>query len=131
MAGAKAAKLPIKKRTIRPMYATFTTLQQTALQLPESVASLLRGAPVDQGCRRVVVALLAREKLLEADKAVVILKWNKMLLAWRQRVVALEYADHVAHRIRRREQRDRRKGRGDDAGRFEIRQASRLRARRL
>jgi len=54
-----------------------------------------------------------------------------MLLAGRERMAALEQAQHVAHRLRRREQRDRREGRGANAGRFQLLEVACLGTRRL
>ena len=49
-----------------------------------------------------------------------------MLLAGRERVVALQKPQHVAHRGGCGKQRDRREGRGRHAGRLQLRQAARL-----
>ena len=92
---------------------------------------LFRGALLRQRRGLLVVALLAREQRLQADQTVVVIEREDMLLARRQRILALEHAQHIAHRIGRREQRHRRECRGDDAGSFQIRQAARLGAGRL
>src|SRR5262245_17147454 len=75
-----------------------------------SPPSSLRRALLHQRGRGLVVGLLACQERLEADQAVVVLERDEMLLAGRERVAFLEDAQHIAHRVRSREQRDRREG---------------------
>src|SRR5262245_16981394 len=87
---------------------------------PSSVHHLFRRALARQRRRRLIVALLARQHRLQADQLVIVVERDEMVLAGRERVAALERAQHVAHRLRRREQCERREGGRADAGRYEL-----------
>src|SRR4051812_30101365 len=73
-----------------------------------NVASLLRRMLANERRGCVVVALLARQQRLQADKLVIVVERNELILAGGERVAVLERAQHIAHRLRRREQRNRR-----------------------
>src|SRR5262245_46403956 len=95
---------------------------------PSTVQQLFRRALARQRRRPLIVALLARQHRLQPYQLVIVLERDEMVLAGCERVAALERAQHVAHRLRRREQRKRGKGRGADSGRLQLLETARLRA---
>src|SRR5215468_10698818 len=101
-----------RRRRDQPWRATCAT--------PLNADCLFRRALARQRRCCLVVALLARQQRLQSNKLVVVVERNEVLLAGRERVAALEQAHHVANALRRREQRDRREGHGENSGGFEI-----------